>query len=96
MNLFHSHIILRWSCFSIVVCVCVLGVCSTGEIPAGCVLGLNVDDPRLTLPQRRGKTVPDLQPNAGTRCAQVCVLDPELWEPLRVHADEPGSNPGRV
>lgn len=40
------------------------GVCSTGEIPAGCVLGLTVDDPRLTLPQRRGKTVPDLQPSA--------------------------------
>lgn len=37
------------------------GVCSTAELPAGCVLGLTVSDPRLTLPQRRGKTVPDLQ-----------------------------------
>ncbi|XP_056619103.1 ribonucleases P/MRP protein subunit POP1 isoform X1 [Triplophysa dalaica] len=40
------------------------GVCSTGEIPAGCVLGLTVDDPRLSLPQRRSKTLPDLQPSA--------------------------------
>lgn len=37
------------------------GVCSTAELPAGCVLGLTVSDPRLTLPQRRGKTVADLQ-----------------------------------
>uniref|UniRef100_A0A8C1UY49 POP1 homolog, ribonuclease P/MRP subunit n=1 Tax=Cyprinus carpio TaxID=7962 RepID=A0A8C1UY49_CYPCA len=43
------------------VCVCFTGVCSTAELPAGCVLGLTVDDPRLTLPQKRGKSVPDLQ-----------------------------------
>ncbi|XP_016140227.1 ribonucleases P/MRP protein subunit POP1 [Sinocyclocheilus grahami] len=40
------------------------GVCSTAELPAGCVLGLTVDDPRLTLPQKRGKSVPDLQQSA--------------------------------
>ncbi|TRY83315.1 hypothetical protein DNTS_006040 [Danionella cerebrum] len=37
------------------------GVCSSGEFPAGCVLGLTVRDPRITLPQKRGKTIPDLQ-----------------------------------
>ncbi|KAK2903726.1 hypothetical protein Q8A67_008439 [Cirrhinus molitorella] len=41
------------------------GVCSTAELPAGCVLGLTVDDPRLTLPQKRGKSVPDLQQSTG-------------------------------
>ncbi|XP_030226745.1 ribonucleases P/MRP protein subunit POP1 isoform X2 [Gadus morhua] len=29
------------------------GVCSTGEVPPGTVLGLNVEDPRLALPQKR-------------------------------------------
>ncbi|KAK1806740.1 hypothetical protein P4O66_005246 [Electrophorus voltai] len=37
------------------------GVYSTSELPAGCVLGLTVDDPRLTLPKKRGKVTPDLQ-----------------------------------
>lgn len=68
------------------VCVCFTGVCSTAELPAGCVLGLTVDDPRLTLPQKRGKSVPDLQQSAGTHesalsrsetgagvCVCVCV-----------------------
>lgn len=92
---------------SVCVCVCFTGVCSTAELPAGCVLGLTVDDPRLTLPQKRGKSVPDLQQSAGTHESAlsrsetgagvcVCVCDPELREPLRLHADEPGSNPGRA
>jgi len=69
------------------------------------VLGLTVDDPRLTLPQKCGKSVPDLQQSAGTRESAasrsetgvcLCVCDPELREPLRLNADEPGSNPGRA
>ncbi|KAI2654810.1 Ribonucleases P/MRP protein subunit POP1 [Labeo rohita] len=60
------------------------GVGSTAELPAGCVLGLTVDDPRLTLPQKRGKSVPDLQQSAGSRCVfmqmnQVRILaGPEI------------------
>ncbi|XP_072547652.1 ribonucleases P/MRP protein subunit POP1 [Salminus brasiliensis] len=34
---------------------------STSELPAACVLGLTVDDPRLALPKKRGKAAPDLQ-----------------------------------
>uniref|UniRef100_A0A4W4G133 Uncharacterized protein n=1 Tax=Electrophorus electricus TaxID=8005 RepID=A0A4W4G133_ELEEL len=41
------------------------GVYSTSELPAGCVLGLTVDDPRLTLPKKRGKVTPDLQGDQG-------------------------------
>ncbi|XP_066532885.1 ribonucleases P/MRP protein subunit POP1 [Hoplias malabaricus] len=41
------------------------GVHSTSELPAGCVLGLTVDDPRLTLPETRGKATPDLQEPQG-------------------------------
>ncbi|XP_076850773.1 ribonucleases P/MRP protein subunit POP1-like isoform X2 [Brachyhypopomus gauderio] len=37
------------------------GVYSTDELPAGCVLGMTVDDPRLTLPKKRGKVAPDLE-----------------------------------
>uniref|UniRef100_A0A8C7JZH0 POP1 homolog, ribonuclease P/MRP subunit n=1 Tax=Oncorhynchus kisutch TaxID=8019 RepID=A0A8C7JZH0_ONCKI len=33
------------------------GVYSTAEVPAGSVLGLTVDDPRLTLPNKRSKAV---------------------------------------
>ncbi|XP_077088731.1 ribonucleases P/MRP protein subunit POP1 isoform X3 [Siphateles boraxobius] len=69
------------------------GVCSTAELPAGCVLGLTVDDPRLTLPQKRGKTVPDLQPSTeedGVRdlrlrgvaahCSQSSLWDESIRE----------------
>uniref|UniRef100_W5MUE7 POP1 homolog, ribonuclease P/MRP subunit n=1 Tax=Lepisosteus oculatus TaxID=7918 RepID=W5MUE7_LEPOC len=41
------------------------GVCFSGEIPAGTILGLAVDDPRLTLPTRRSKTLPDLKQMQG-------------------------------
>ncbi|XP_028835953.1 ribonucleases P/MRP protein subunit POP1 isoform X2 [Denticeps clupeoides] len=41
------------------------GVYSTTEIPAGTVLGLTVDDPRLTLPSKRRRATPDLQQAAG-------------------------------
>ncbi|KAJ3597780.1 hypothetical protein NHX12_001297 [Muraenolepis orangiensis] len=36
------------------------GVCSTGEVPSGTVLGLNVEDPRLALPQKRTKALSDV------------------------------------
>ncbi|XP_039544756.1 ribonucleases P/MRP protein subunit POP1 [Pimephales promelas] len=69
------------------------GVCSTAELPAGCVLGLTVDDPRLTLPQKRGKTVPDLQPSTeeddvrdlrlrgvAAHCSQSSLWDESIRE----------------
>ncbi|KAM6935643.1 ribonucleases P/MRP protein subunit POP1 isoform 2-T2 [Lycodopsis pacificus] len=34
------------------------GICSTGELPSGTVLGLTVDDPRLTLPTTKVKALP--------------------------------------
>ncbi|XP_070691359.1 ribonucleases P/MRP protein subunit POP1 [Pempheris klunzingeri] len=34
------------------------GIYSTGELPAGTVLGLTVDDPRLTLPTKKVKALP--------------------------------------
>ncbi|XP_027874843.1 ribonucleases P/MRP protein subunit POP1 isoform X1 [Xiphophorus couchianus] len=34
------------------------GIYSTGELPPGTVLGLTVDDPRLTLPRQKVKAVP--------------------------------------
>ncbi|TSK20265.1 Ribonucleases P/MRP protein subunit POP1 [Bagarius yarrelli] len=36
------------------------GVYSTTELPAGCVLGLTVDDPRLFLSAKKGKAMPNL------------------------------------
>ncbi|XP_055766839.1 ribonucleases P/MRP protein subunit POP1-like isoform X1 [Salvelinus fontinalis] len=41
------------------------GVYSTAEVPAGSVLGLTVDDPRLTLPNKRGKAVSDFRKAQG-------------------------------
>ncbi|XP_060756098.1 ribonucleases P/MRP protein subunit POP1 isoform X2 [Neoarius graeffei] len=41
------------------------GVHSTAELPAGCVLGLTVDDPRLFLSVKRRKIMPDLQWTQG-------------------------------
>uniref|UniRef100_A0A3B4BG19 Uncharacterized protein n=1 Tax=Periophthalmus magnuspinnatus TaxID=409849 RepID=A0A3B4BG19_9GOBI len=37
------------------------GVYSTGEIPPGTVLGLNVDDPRVTLPTKKVKALPSIK-----------------------------------
>lgn len=37
------------------------GVYSTGEIPPGTVLGLNVDDPRVTLPTKKVKALPSVK-----------------------------------
>ncbi|XP_030638970.1 ribonucleases P/MRP protein subunit POP1 [Chanos chanos] len=41
------------------------GVYSTAEFPAGTVLGLTVDDPRLTLPRKKDKALPNLQKAEG-------------------------------
>ncbi|XP_031676963.1 ribonucleases P/MRP protein subunit POP1-like isoform X2 [Oncorhynchus kisutch] len=41
------------------------GVYSTAEVPAGSVLGLTVDDPRLTLPNKRSKAVSDIRKAQG-------------------------------
>lgn len=37
------------------------GIYSTGEIPPGTVLGLNVDDPRVTLPTKKVKALPSVK-----------------------------------
>lgn len=37
------------------------GVYSTGEVPPGTVLGLTVDDPRLTLPRKKVKALPSVK-----------------------------------
>ncbi|XP_052000041.1 ribonucleases P/MRP protein subunit POP1 isoform X2 [Xyrauchen texanus] len=50
------------------------GVCSTAELSAGCVLGLTVDDPRLTLPQKRGKITSDLQQSTDDRRVRDLIL----------------------
>ncbi|KAM7420192.1 hypothetical protein PAMA_014749 [Pampus argenteus] len=39
-------------------CVIHAGIYSTGELPSGTVLGLTVDDPRLTLPTKKVKALP--------------------------------------
>ena len=47
------------------------GVYSSTEIPGGSVLGLTVDDPRLTLPRMRCKAEPDLQQAIGNFTAET-------------------------
>lgn len=46
-------------------CVMRSGVSSTGELPPGTVLGLTVDDPRLTLPSQKGKALACKKPAEG-------------------------------
>ncbi|XP_058233035.1 ribonucleases P/MRP protein subunit POP1 isoform X1 [Hemibagrus wyckioides] len=41
------------------------GVYATAELPAGCVLGLTVDDPRLSLSVKKAKAAPDFQWTQG-------------------------------
>uniref|UniRef100_A0A7N8YC96 POP1 homolog, ribonuclease P/MRP subunit n=1 Tax=Mastacembelus armatus TaxID=205130 RepID=A0A7N8YC96_9TELE len=63
------------------------GIFSTGELPSGTVLGLTVDDPRMTLPTKKVKALP-----CGTRLVLViqeramrlcCVLVAEVDEEKR-------------
>uniref|UniRef100_A0A3P8SDF7 POP1 homolog, ribonuclease P/MRP subunit n=1 Tax=Amphiprion percula TaxID=161767 RepID=A0A3P8SDF7_AMPPE len=42
-------------------CVIHPGIYSTGELPSGTVLGLTVDDPRLTLPTKKVKALPSVK-----------------------------------
>uniref|UniRef100_A0A3B5MNS3 POP1 homolog, ribonuclease P/MRP subunit n=1 Tax=Xiphophorus couchianus TaxID=32473 RepID=A0A3B5MNS3_9TELE len=44
------------------------GIYSTGELPPGTVLGLTVDDPRLTLPRQKVKAVPCVNQDPGKIC----------------------------
>lgn len=41
------------------------GVYSTAELPSGTVLGLTVDDPRLTLPPKKVKALPCVKTAQG-------------------------------
>lgn len=41
------------------------GIYSTGELPSGTVLGLTVDDPRLTLPTKKVKALPCVKQAQG-------------------------------
>lgn len=44
------------------------------ELPAGCVLGLTVDDPRLSLSAKPGKVMPDLHWTQGEHSYEnICV-----------------------
>ncbi|XP_062841503.1 ribonucleases P/MRP protein subunit POP1 [Trichomycterus rosablanca] len=68
------------------------GVHSTAELPPGCVLGMTVDDPRLTLPAKREKTMPEqeltqsgdeklrnlLLRGVPSFCAQSALWDPTV------------------
>ncbi|XP_029306579.1 ribonucleases P/MRP protein subunit POP1 [Cottoperca gobio] len=50
------------------------GIYGTGELPSGTVLGLTVDDPRLTLPTKKVKALP-----CGKQAQEV---DEEKWREL--------------
>lgn len=41
------------------------GIYSTGEVPSGTVLGLSVDDPRVTLPTKKLKAMPSVKQAQG-------------------------------
>ncbi|CAI5663393.1 unnamed protein product [Oreochromis niloticus] len=57
------------------------GIYSTAELPSGTVLGLTVDDPRLTLPRKRVKALPCVKQAQGV--CHVCVFLPEVDEEKR-------------
>ena len=40
-------------------CFVTKGITSPAEIPAGTILGLTVGDPRINLPQKRSKVLPN-------------------------------------
>ncbi|KAI4881778.1 hypothetical protein NFI96_011476, partial [Prochilodus magdalenae] len=76
------------------------GLHSTSELPAGCVLGLAVEDPRLTLPKKQGKATFDLQETQGVDevrrrdltlrgvpapCAQSALWDRSVRENVTNH-----------
>lgn len=46
-------------------CIIHAGIYSTGELPSGTVLGLTVDDPRLTLPTKKVKALPCVKQAQG-------------------------------
>lgn len=54
-----------YACWSNRECVTHPGVYSTGELPSGTVLGLTVDDPRLTLPPKKLKAMPCVKQAQG-------------------------------
>lgn len=67
-------------------CVMCSGVHSTGELPPGMVLGLTVDDPRLTLPSKNVKALTCVKQAQGktwpTRRRGARWLDKRLkWTP---------------
>uniref|UniRef100_A0A8D3AEU5 POP1 homolog, ribonuclease P/MRP subunit n=1 Tax=Scophthalmus maximus TaxID=52904 RepID=A0A8D3AEU5_SCOMX len=58
---------------------------STGELPAGTVLGLAVDDPRLTLPTKKVKALPSVKQTQVSYCivratCLYCAFLPEVDE----------------
>lgn len=54
-----------YACLSNHDCVIHPGIYSTGELPSGTVLGLTVDDPRLTLPTKKVKALPCVKQAQG-------------------------------
>lgn len=51
--------------FCLTLTVVHIGIYSTAELPSGTVLGLTVDDPRLTLPRKRVKALPCVKQAQG-------------------------------
>ncbi|XP_029447635.1 ribonucleases P/MRP protein subunit POP1 [Rhinatrema bivittatum] len=51
------------------------GIASPAEIPAGTVLGLTVGDPRLNLPRKRTKAMPDLENYPDEEKAKQLTLE---------------------
>lgn len=54
-----------YACLSNHDCLIYSGIYSTGELPSGSVLGLTVDDPRLTLPRKKVKALPSVEQAQG-------------------------------
>ena len=62
----HYHLVgCVYACLSNLDFVFNSGIYSTGELPSGAVLGLTVDDPRLTLPTKKVKALPCVKQAQG-------------------------------
>lgn len=59
------HPLLMYMCADLTKTVIYPGIFSTGELPSGTVLGLTVDDPRLTLPTKKVKALPCVKQAQG-------------------------------
>uniref|UniRef100_K7G0N9 POP1 homolog, ribonuclease P/MRP subunit n=1 Tax=Pelodiscus sinensis TaxID=13735 RepID=K7G0N9_PELSI len=69
------------------------GISSPSEIPAGTILGLTVGDPRVNLPKKRSKALPNPEKYQGkySCCKEgICTSwSCAQWKPLSNHTDDP-------